>query len=79
MAASVFIVQHVGSRSVLADVLRWCAALQLAIAADGEGVRHGRVYIAPVGRHLLLERGRVRLSRAGRENNQRSSVDAITR
>ena len=79
MAASVFIVQHVGSRSVLADVLRWCAALQLAIAADGEGVRHGRVYVAPVGRHLLLERGRVRLSRAGRENNQRSSVDALFR
>ena len=79
LAASVFIVQHVGSRSVLADVLRWCAALQLATAADGEGVRHGRVYIAPIGRHLLLERGRVRLSRAGRENNQRSSVDALFR
>lgn len=79
LAASVFIVQHVGSRSVLADVLRWCAALQLATAADGEGVRHGRVYVAPVGRHLLLERGRVRLSRAGRENNQRSSVDALFR
>lgn len=79
LAASVFIVQHVGSRSVLADVLRWCAALQLVTAADGEGVRHGRVYVAPVGRHLLLERGRVRLSRAGRENNQRSSVDALFR
>ena len=79
LAASVFIVQHVGSRSVLADVLRRCAALQLATAADGEGVRHGRVYVAPVGRLLLLERGRVRLSRAGRENNQRSSVDALFR
>ena len=79
MAASVFIVQHIGSRSVLADVLGRCAALQLATAADGEGVRHGRVYVAPVGRHLLLERGRVRLSRAGRENNQRPSVDALFR
>ena len=79
LAASVFIVQHVGSRSVLADVLRRYAALQLATAADGEGVRHGRVYVAPVGRHLLLERGRVRLSRAGRENNQRPSVDALFR
>ena len=79
LAASVFIVQHIGSRSVLADVLGRCAALQLATAADGEGVRHGRVYVAPVGRHLLLERGRVRLSRAGRENNQRPSVDALFR
>ena len=79
LAASVFVAQHVGSKSVLADVLRRYAALQLATAADGEGVRHGRVYVAPVGRHLLLERGRVRLSRAGRENNQRSSVDALFR
>ena len=79
LAASVFIVQHVGSKSVLADVLRRCAALQLATAADGEGVRHGRAYVAPVGRHLLLERGRVRLSRAGRENNQRPSVDVLFR
>ena len=79
LAASVFIVQHIGSKSVLADVLGRCAALQLATAADGEGVRHGRVYVAPVGRHLLLERGRVRLSRAARENNQRSSVDALFR
>ena len=79
LAASVFIVQHVGSRSMLADVLRARTALQLATAADGEGVRHGRVYVAPVGRLLLLERGRVRLSRAGRESNQRSSVDALFR
>jgi two-component system chemotaxis response regulator CheB len=79
LAASVFVAQHVGSKSVLADVLRRCAALQLGTAADGEGVRHGRVYVAPVGRHLLLERGRVRLSRAGGENNQRSSVDALFR
>ena len=77
LAASVFVAQHVGSKSVLADVLRRCAALQLGTAADGEGVRHGRVYVAPVGLHLLLERGRVRLSRAARRNNQRSSVDAL--
>ena len=62
LAASVFIVQHVGSRSVLADVLGRCAALQLATAANGEGVRHGRVYVAPGNRHLLLDRGRVRVS-----------------
>jgi two-component system chemotaxis response regulator CheB len=29
LAASVFVAQHVGSKSVLADVLRRCAALQL--------------------------------------------------
>jgi two-component system, chemotaxis family, protein-glutamate methylesterase/glutaminase len=79
LAASVFIVQHVGMNSVLAQVLGRCAALQLATAANGEGVRHGRVYVAPGGQHLLLERGRVRLSRAARENNQRPSVDALFR
>ena len=79
LAASVFIVQHVGSRSVLADVLRRCAALQLATAVDGEAVRHGRAYVAPGGQHLLLQKGRVRLSEAARENNQRPSVDALFR
>ena len=79
LAASVFIVQHVGMNSVLAEVLGSCAALQLATAGNGEGVRHGRAYVAPGNRHLLLERGRVRLSRAARENNQRPSVDALFR
>ena len=62
LAASVFIVQHIGRRSVLADVLGRCAALQLAIAADGEAVKHGRAYVAPAGQHLFLQRGRVRVS-----------------
>lgn len=79
LAASVFIVQHVGSRSVLADVLGRCAALQLATAADGEAVRHGRAYVAPAGQHLFLQRGRVRLSRAPRESLHRPSVDALFR
>ena len=79
LAASVFIVQHLGSKSVLADVLGRSAALQLATAADGDAVREGRAYVAPAGQHMLLHGGKVRLSRAARENNQRPSVDALFR
>ena len=79
LAASVFVVQHAGSTSVPADVRGRRAAFQLATAANGEGVRQGRAYVAPGNRHLLLDRGRVRVSRAARENNQRPSVDALFR
>ena len=79
LAASVFIVQHVGSRSLLADVLGRCAALQLVTAVDGEGVRHGRAYVAPADKQLVLERGRVRLSRAVPGNKRWSSVDVLFR
>ncbi|MCX6891892.1 MAG: chemotaxis protein CheB [Verrucomicrobia bacterium] len=79
MRGGVFIVQHVGSRSVLADVLGKRAALELATAADGEAVRHGRAYVAPGGCHLVLRGGKVKLSKAAREKNQRPSVDALFR
>ena len=77
LPASLFIVQHVGSSSVLAHVLAGCAALPLATPADGEAVKRGRAYVAPAGHLLLLRRGRARLLKVSRENPQRSSVDAL--
>ena len=79
LRASVFIVQHVGSRSVLAEVLRRCGAFEVAIACDGEEVAPGRAYVAPGDQHLLLEDGRVKLSRGPRENRRRPSVDVLFR
>src|SRR6266550_3684242 len=79
LPASVFVVQHVGSASVLDQVLGRCGTLKVATAADGEPVRRGRVYIAPGDQHLLLNDGHVRVSRGPRENRQRPSVDALFR
>ncbi|HYG34867.1 MAG TPA: chemotaxis protein CheB, partial [Clostridia bacterium] len=79
LPASVLIVQHVGRTSLLAEVLRRCCALKVNAASDGEAVRPGRAYVAPGDHHLLLEDGKVRLSRGPRENRQRPSVDALFR
>ena len=79
LPASLFIVQHVGSRSFLAHVLGQCAALPLATAADGEAIKRGRAYVAPPGHLLLLRRGRARLLKVSPENPQRWAVDALFR
>ena len=73
-----FIVQHVGSRSVLADVLGKRAALQSATAADGEAAKHGRA--------MSLEQADIcscreagRLVESPSRDLHRPSVDALFR
>jgi two-component system chemotaxis response regulator CheB len=79
LPASMFVVQHVGRDSALADVLKRCGTVQVATASDGEPVRPGRVYVAPGDQHLMLEDGKVRVSRGPRENRHRPSVDVLFR
>src|ERR1043166_6645397 len=79
LPAAVFVVQHVGSVSALADGLQRGGAVKVAAAADGETVRPGRVYVAPGDKHLMLEDGKVRVSKGPRENRHRPSVDVLFR
>src|SRR5262249_42132586 len=47
---------------------------------QGERLRHGRFYLAPPDRHMLVEaRGTIRLSRGPKENRARPSVDPLFR
>ncbi|HYD41675.1 MAG TPA: chemotaxis-specific protein-glutamate methyltransferase CheB [Anaeromyxobacter sp.] len=57
------VVQHIadGFTEGLAGWLDQECALTVAEAADGEALRRGRVVLAPSGRHLVVEHGRVRL------------------
>ncbi len=79
LPASVFVVQHIGSDSALADVLQRCGRVKVATASDGEPVSPGKVYVAPGDKHLMLEDGKVRVSRGPRENRHRPSVDVLFR
>src|SRR5436190_5457005 len=79
LPASVFVVQHIGSHSELADVLQRCGTIKVATASDGEPVSPGKVYVAPGDKHLMLEDGKVRVSRGPRENRHRPSVDVLFR
>jgi two-component system chemotaxis response regulator CheB len=46
---------------------------------DGEPIVPGRIYVAPPGCHLLLNRGEVRLTRGAKENGHRPAVDPLFR
>jgi two-component system chemotaxis response regulator CheB len=69
--------------STFADQLKTGLGLDLATASDGGEISPGRVYVAPSGRHLLIEgsrkRLRLRLSRGPLENFVRPSADPLLR
>jgi two-component system chemotaxis response regulator CheB len=81
LEASVFIVWHMAAdmRGVLPDVLNRIGKLPAANAYDGEPIRNGRIYVAPPDRHLLLEKGLVRITRGPKENRFRPAVDPLFR
>src|ERR1044071_2622553 len=70
LVAAVFLVWHMPAdiRGFLPDVLNRHGAIRAANAYDGETIEMGRIYVAPLDRHLLVERGRVRVTRGPKEN-----------
>jgi two-component system chemotaxis response regulator CheB len=80
--ASLFIVCHIpaGARSLLPEILSRSGPLLASQPADGEPFYPGHVYVAPPDHHLVLgPSGRMRLSRAARENHHRPAVDPLFR
>jgi two-component system chemotaxis response regulator CheB len=79
--AAVFVVLHIApyGHSSMPAILTRAGSLPAAHAQDGEAIEAGRVYVAPPDYHLLVEPGRVRLSRAATENAQRPAVDVLFR
>src|SRR5262245_12934321 len=76
LPAALFVVCHVSpdSPSVLPEILSRQGPLPAAHARDGEPIAHGRIYVAPPDRHLLLQPGSVRLSRGPRESHHRPAI-----
>src|SRR5262245_49303657 len=81
LPAAVFVVLHISpySTSAMPAILTRKGSLPACHPSDGEEIHHGNVYIAPPDRHLLLEPGRVRLSRAPSENGYRPAIDVLFR
>ncbi len=81
LEASLFIVWHMSPdvRGVLPQVLNRFNTLHAAHAYDGELIKTNRVYVAPPDRHLLLEPGRMRVTRGPKENRFRPAVDPLFR
>lgn len=81
LPAAVFVVVHFPaySTSVLPRILSRAGALPALHPRDGDPVERGKVYVAPPDHHLLLEDGRIRLTRGPRENGHRPAVDTLFR
>lgn len=80
-AASIFVVWHMSPdvRGVLPQVLNRVNTIGAAHAYDGETIEPNRIYVAPPDRHLLVETGRVRVTRGPKENRFRPAVDPLFR
>jgi two-component system chemotaxis response regulator CheB len=81
LAAAVFVVVHFPSHvtSVLPRILTRRGGLGAVHAENGAPIELGCVYVAPPDRHLLVERGHMRLVRGPRENAARPAVDPLFR
>src|SRR5262245_28001083 len=81
MEASIFIVWHMSPdvSGFLPEVLNKEETLYAANAIDNEPIKTGRIYVAPPDHHLLLELGRVRVTRGPKENRFRPAVDPLFR
>src|SRR5215469_14492139 len=77
---SIFVVAHIGqSRSYLPDLLRRAGNLSTSHPREEEPIREGHIYVAPPDRHLLIEDGKVCLSRGPREHFTRPAIDPLFR
>jgi len=80
LSAAVLVVMHIGSYdSVLPQILSASSTLPVRHAVDFDPIEAGVILIAPTDHHLLVEDGRVRLSRGAKENFSRPAVDPLFR
>ncbi|HKS71366.1 MAG TPA: chemotaxis protein CheB [Ktedonobacterales bacterium] len=81
LPAAVFVVLHLSPQapSHLPEILGRHSRLPVHHPRDGEPVQLGHIYVAVPDRHLLVERGLVRVVRGPRENRHRPAVDPLFR
>jgi len=79
--AAIFVVLHISpqTHSVLPDILNRAGNLPAKHPAHREQIRRGHIYVAPPDHHLIIEDGRIVLSRGPKENRHRPSVDPLFR
>lgn len=81
LPAAVVLTIHLASdiRSTLDELLTRAGPLPAAFAEDGMPLQEGRIFIAPPGRHLIVEGHRLALGVGPRENNARPAIDPMMR
>ncbi len=81
LSASVFVVMHTGpgSPGILDELLRRAGPLPAITAKDKKPIEDGYIYVAPPDLHLVIEPGRIRLTRGPKENRFRPAIDPLFR
>lgn len=79
--APIAVVQHTSPQApgVLHQILSRSGELTAVSPRDGERLVPGRIYVAPPDVHLLIEPGRVRVTKGPRENRFRPAIDPLFR
>lgn len=79
--AAVLIVWHISPdvHGVMPQVLNRLQVLPAAHGVDNEPLQTGRIYVAPPDHHMLVEEGRIRITRGPKENRFRPAVDPLFR
>ncbi len=79
LPAAVFVVLHLrrDRETFLPGILSRAGSLPAHAAEDGEPLRHGRIYIAPPNRQLILDGDHIRLRPGGSDDRWCPSVDAL--
>lgn len=79
-AAAVFVVLHIGAhKSQLPWLLNQHGPLKAVHPNDRSPIQTGQIYLAPPDRHMVLERGMIRLTKGPRENWARPAIDPLFR
>lgn len=79
LPASMFVVQHIGTHSSLAEIFARCGTMEVISPGHNEKIQRSRVYVAPADFHMQVSNGHIELSKKPRENRHRPSVDALFR
>jgi two-component system, chemotaxis family, protein-glutamate methylesterase/glutaminase len=81
LEAAVFIVWHMAPdiKGILPHVLNKQKKLYAINATDREQIVTSRIYVAPPNRHLLIEKGQVRVTHGPKENGFRPAIDPLFR
>src|SRR4030095_10702472 len=79
--APLCVVMHTApdSPGTLHGILARAGTLAAIAALDGMRLRAGHIYVAPPGPHLVIEPGRLRVTRGPRENRFRPAIDPLFR
>jgi len=77
--ASIFVVMHVGSTTVLPEILTKCGNLPAVPAKNEQRYKRGCIYCAPAHCHLVIKDHKTVLTRGPRENGHRPAIDVLFR